>query len=267
MEMIDPHIHVDWVSLQDLRSMATTGVTACVSHTYYAHVNVAITSQTILDFYERLIKFETWRTMQELIDTYVVVGLNPVSIPADYEKVLEAIPKYLEEKKVVAIGEIGLEPGSKTCPDLASQEEIVEAQLRIAKQYDKPVVFHTPQDEKVKWVRKYFDFITRENVDPAKVVIDHADATVARAISDFGCTVGITVQPWRNLTPADGAKIASDCPYDKVLIDSDCGPLLSDPLSVPKTAHEMRRLGISKNDIKKIVFENPYRIFNPGRGQ
>jgi len=266
MEIIDPHIHVDLVSLQDLRSMATTGVTACVSHTYYPHVNVAITSQTILDFYERLLKFETWRAAQELIDTYAAISLNPVSIPPDYEKVLEAIPKYLKEEKVVAVGEIGLEPGSKTCPDLGTQEEIVNAQLRIAKQYDKPVVFHTPQAEKLKWVRKYFDFITRENVDPAKVVIDHADGTVARAISEFGCVAGITVQPWRNLTPADGAKIASDCPPDKVLIDSDCSPLLSDPLSVPKTVHEMRRLGISGGDIRKIVFENPCRIFNLGRG-
>ena len=264
MEMIDAHIHIDHVSRKDLELIATARVTAVVSHTYYPHVNVEITSQTILDLYQRLVKFETWRAAQELIDTYVAVSLNPVSIPPDYERVLEAIPRYLEEEKVVAIGEIGLEPGSKTCPDLARQEEIVKAQLRIAKQYSKPVVFHTPQTEKEKWVRKYFDLLTQENVDHAKVVIDHADATVAKTISDFGCTAGITVQPWRNLTPADGAKIVSECPYDKVIVDSDCSPLLSDPLSVPKTVHEMRRLGLSKDEIKKVVFDNPCRIFNLG---
>ena len=86
-------------------------------------------------------------------------------------------------------------------------------------------------------------------------------ATVARTIADFGCTAGITVQPWRNPTPADGAKIVSECPYDKVIVDSDCSPLLSDPLSVPKTVHEMRRLGIGRDDIKKVVFDNPCRIF------
>jgi predicted metal-dependent TIM-barrel fold hydrolase len=245
MEMIDAHIHVDHVSRKDLELMATAGVTAVVSNTYYPHVNVEITSQTILDFYQRLMKFETWRSAQELIDTYAAISLNPVSIPPDYGKVLEAMPKYLEEKNTVAIGEIGLEPGSKTCPDLVVQEEIVRSQLRLANQYNKPVVFHTPATD----------------VDSTKVVIDHADATVAKMIADFGCTAGITVQPWRNLTPADGAKIASECPYDKVIIDSDCGPLLSDPLSVPKTAHEMRRLGISKDDIKKIVFDNPCRMF------
>jgi len=262
MEMIDAHIHIDSVSYQDLALMATAGVTAVISQTYYAHVNVEITSHTIIDLYQRLLKFETWRTAQELIDTYVAVSLNPVSIPSDYEKVLEVIPRYLEDEGVVAIGEIGLEPGSMTCPDLVKQEEIVRAQLRIAKQYNKPVVFHTPATEKEKWVGKCFHLITQEGVDRAKVVIDHADATVAKMISGFGCIAGVTVQPWRNVTPADGAKIALDCPYDRVLINSDCNPLLSDPLSVPKTAHEMRRLGISKDDIKKIVFDNPCRIFN-----
>jgi len=262
MEMIDAHIHVDYVSRRDLGLMGAAGVRALVSHTYYPHLNVEITSQTILDFYERLVKFETWRSEQELIHTYASISLNPVSIPTDYQKVLEAIPKYLEQKNTVAIGEIGLEPGSKTCPDLAVQEGIVRAQLRLANQYGKPVVFHTPATDKEKWVRKYFDLIMQENVNPAKVVIDHADATVAMTITDFGCTVGITTQPWRNLTPEDGAKIASGCPYDKVLIDSDCGPLLSDPLSVPKTVHEMRRLGMSNGDINKIVFENPCRIYN-----
>ena len=262
MEMIDAHIHVDHVSLKDLELMATAGITAVVSHTYYPHVNVEITSQTIVDFYERLMRFEIWRSTQALMVTYAAISLNPVSIPPDYEKVLEVMPKYFEEKNAVAIGEIGLEPGSKTCPDLDVQEEIVRAQLRLANQYNKPVVFHTPSTDKEKWVSKYFDLIIQENVDRTKVVIDHADFTVARTIADFGCIVGITVQPWRNLTPEDGAKIASECPYDKVLIDSDCGPLLSDPLSVAKTAHEMRRLGMTKNDISKIVFENPCKIFN-----
>ena len=265
MEMIDAHIHVDHVSLKDLELMATAGIIAVVSHTYYPHVNVEITSQTIVDFYERLMKFETWRSAQELIDTYAAISLNPVSIPPDYEKVLEAMPRYLEEKNTVAIGEIGLEPGSKTCPDIKVQEEIVRAQLRLANQYDKPVVFHTPITDKEKWVRKYFDLITQEDVDPAKAVIDHADGTVAKTIAEFGSTAGITVQPWRNLSPEDGAKIASTCPHEKVLIDSDCGPLLSDPLSVPKTVHEMRRVGLSKDDIKTIVLDNPYRIFNLGQ--
>jgi len=50
---------------------------------------------------------------------------------------------------------------------------------------------------------------------------------------------------------------------NSVLIDSDCNITLpSDPLSVPKTALEMKRIGFSEDDIKQVVFKNPARIFN-----
>jgi predicted metal-dependent TIM-barrel fold hydrolase len=261
--MIDPHLHIDSCRRDDLASMATASITAVITLSYYPHLNLAISAQTILDSFERALKFETWRGKQELIDVHVGISLNPVSIPTDYEKVLEAIPKYLAEHRIVAIGEIGLEPGSKTCPDLALQEEIVRAQLKIAKEHNMPVVFHTPHSDKEAWVEQYLDMIAQENVEPTEVVIDHADASVTKKVLDSGCNLGITVQTCRGLGPQDAAKILKDCALDKVLIDSDCNiALLSDKLSVPKTALEMRRIGFSEGDIKRVVFDNPMRLFS-----
>ncbi len=263
MRMIDPHIHIDSRTREDLASMATAGITAVVTLTYYPHLHLPITSQTLLDYFERTINFETWRGKQELIDVYVGVALNPVNIPPDYERVLEAIPKYIAKEKVVAIGEIGLEPGSQTCPDLTRQKEILRAQLKIAKEYGMPVVFHTPHLDKETWVEQYLELIAQEKVEPSKVVIDHADASVAKKVFDFGCNLGISVQPWRGLGPRDAAKILKDCDLNSVLIDSDCNITLpSDPLSVPKTALEMKRIGFSEDDIKQVVVKNPARIFN-----
>jgi len=261
--MIDPHLHIDSRTREDLASMAASGIIAVISMTYYPHLHLSITSQTLLDYFERVIKFETWRAKQELIDVYVGIALNPVSIPPDYDKVLEAIPKYIAEDRVVAIGEIGLEPGSQTCPDPERQKEIVRAQLKIAKEHGKPVIFHTPHLDKESWVEQYLDLIAQEKMEPSKVVIDHADASVIKRISDFGCNVGITVQPWRGLRPQDAAEILKDCNLDSVLIDSDCNITLpSDSLSVPKTALEMKRIGFSEDDIKRVTFDNPARIFN-----
>ena len=260
--MIDPHLHIDSCRRDDLASMATAGITAVITLSYYPHLNLTLSARTILDSFERALNFETWRGEQELIDVHVGISLNPVSIPTDYEKVLEAIPKYLAEHKIVAIGEIGLEPGSKTCSDLTRQEEIVRAQLRIAKGHGMMVVFHTPHSDKEKWVEQYLDMIAQEKVEPAKVVIDHADASITKKVFDAGCNLGITVQPWRGLGPQDAAEILKDCALDKVLIDSDCNiALLSDKLSVPKTALEMKRIGFSEDGIKRVVFENPVRIF------
>ena len=262
MQMIDPHIHIDSRTREDLASMAIAGITAVVTLTYYPHLNLPITSQTILDYFERAINFESWRGKQELIDVHVGIAVNPVSVPPDYNEVLEVIPRYIAEKRIVAIGEIGLEPGSQTCPDLACQKEILRTQLKIAKEHGLPVVFHTPHLDKESWVEQYLDLITQEKVEPSKVVIDHADASVTKKVFDFGCNAGITVQPWRGLEPKDAAMILKDCDLHRVLIDSDCNVTMpSDPLSVPKTALEMKRVGFSQSDIKQVVFENPMRIF------
>jgi len=262
MRMIDPHIHIDSRPREELAEMAAAGITAVVTLTYYPHLNVPITSRTILDYFDRSLKFETWRGKQELIDVYVGLALNPVSIPPDYEVILSALPKYLSEEKVVAIGEVGLEPGSQTCSDLNRQRDILKAQLKLAKERGLPVVFHTPHADKEKWVSEYMELITKEKVDPSKAIIDHANASVAKKVFDFGGNLSITVQPWRGLTPQDAAKILKDCDLNRVLIDSDCNSTMpSDPLSVPKVVLEMRKAGFSEGDINKVVFENPRRIF------
>ena len=263
MQMIDPHIHVDSRTREDLALMATAGISTVVTLTYYPHLHLHITSQTLLDYFERATNFETWRGKQELIDVYVGVALNPVDIPPDYERVLEAIPRYIAKGKIVAIGEIGLEPGSQTCPDLARQKDIVVAQLRIAREHGIPVVFHTPHSNKETWVEQYVELIAQEKVEPGKVVIDHADASVTKKVFSSGCNAGITVQPWRGLGPRDAAKILKDCDLNSVLVDSDCNSTLpSDSASVPKTVLKMRRAGFSEDDIKQVVFKNPARIFN-----
>ena len=58
--------------------------------------------------------------------------------------------------------------------------------MRIAKQYDKAMSIHIPMAEKEKWTRKIFDIITEEDVDRSRVVVEHADDTVAKIISEFG---------------------------------------------------------------------------------
>ncbi len=261
--MIDPHIHIDSRSREELASMAAAGITAVVNMTYYPHLNLPITAQTLLDYFDRIIKFETWRGKQELIEVYIGIALNPVSIPPDADRVLAVISKYLTQDRVVAIGEVGLEPGSQTCPDLARQTEILRAQLKIAREYSKPVVFHTPHQNKEAWVDKYLDLIAQERLDPSRVVIDHADASVVKKIADSGAIAGITVQPWRGLGPPAAAKILKDGNLDRVLVDSDCNITMpSDSLAVPKTAVEMRRIGFSGEDIQKVTFNNPARLFN-----
>ncbi len=59
---------------------------------------------------------------------------------------LDIITKLADEKKIIAIGEIGLD---KRNHDLNSQIQILQIQLDLAQNYDLPVVFHI--------VGKYYD--------------------------------------------------------------------------------------------------------------
>ena len=263
--MIDQHLHIDSRSLEELALMSMAGIKAVVSHVYYPHQNVKITSSTYFDYYDRIINWEPARTKKELIETYLGVGINMVDVPTDWEKVIEALPKYLAEERVVCIGEIGLEPSSETA-ELALQEEILKEELKIAKEHDVPVNFHTPLTEKEKWIEKYASLIEDAKVGKDKVTIDHANPSVVGLIWEIGFYAGITIQEWRDVTPLEAAEVvAKGENLERLMLDSDSSPKLSDALSVPRAVHEMRKLGVKDADIQKVVLDNPIRFYNlPG---
>jgi hypothetical protein len=52
---------------------------------------------------------------------------------------------------------------------------------------------------------------------------------------------------------------------DKILINSSADWGISDPLSVPKTALEMRSNGFSEKEIDKVLFLNPNNFFKQSK--
>lgn len=262
MDIIDCHLHAEALSEHSLALMAVGGVKAVISHTSLPEVSENIPSQAIFDFTDRILGFHSQRVSEFLIDTYVCIGVCCLFVPTDYEKALEKLPSYLKDRRVVGVGEICLDARSETCPDLAKQEEILRAQLSIARDCAKPVTIHTPPTEKRNWVERYLTIVQELKLNPNQVIIDHADDSVVKIITDSGCNAAVTVQPWRKLTPADAAKMMQAADLDRVLVDSDYNCILeSDPLAVPKTAFEMGKLGMKESDIMKVVWENPRRLF------
>jgi len=259
MQIIDPHIHMDSIKRPDLEAMALAGIVAVIAD---AGPLPAPSAQGVMEFYDRTFSWDVPRAAEFLISTYVTVGINMLCIPADWEKVIAALPGYLKKDKVVGIGEIGVDPRSFTCPDLTRQEEVLRAQLKVAREHDTPVRLHTPPMDKIKWIEQHFKRIDEFELDKEKVVISHADAEVLKMITDFGCIAEITVQSWRKLEPEDAARMLQTAPLDRVMVDSDSAlRVASDILAVPRTALEMRKLGFKDEDIRKVVYDNPRRVF------
>ena len=75
---------------------------------------------------------------------YAALGLHPIVIEQHTDACLEKLEGYLcaPPAKVVAIGEIGLDL-YRDDPQFARQQAVLDAQLRLAKRYDLPVILHS----------------------------------------------------------------------------------------------------------------------------
>jgi TatD DNase family protein len=72
---------------------------------------------------------------------YISYGIHPWDIEKnDIESQLEKIKKLCSEKKIVALGEVGLDSAIQT--SLEIQKDIFIKQLEIAKQFKLPVIIH-----------------------------------------------------------------------------------------------------------------------------
>jgi hypothetical protein len=245
---------MDALTKNSLELMAIAGITSVVADGAPSE-GLTISASAVTDFFERTLGYDTRRGSEAFIKVYTLLGLNMFGVPPDYQNVLEAMPEYLNRDRIVGLGEIGLDPKSRRCPDISQQEEILEAELKMAKEYYKAVLLHLPSAEKKGWVEQYFMFIDEAGLDHDKVVLTHADSSVIKMITDFGCIAGITVSPMRQITPGDGAKMLKGADLSRMLVNSDT--ILqhhSDPLSVPKTALEMRKVGFSDEEIRQVFF-------------
>lgn len=75
---------------------------------------------------------------------YAALGLHPIAIDRHEDAHLEQLENWLRQQppKLTAIGEIGLDLYMEN-PQFARQEFLLDAQLRLAKQYDLPVILHS----------------------------------------------------------------------------------------------------------------------------
>ena len=264
MHLIDSHVMMESLGLQDLEAMSASGVKVIIADAA-GGMDYATSAQAAINYFEHTLVGEAKRAADYFIDIRVLVGINMNAVPADYEKILDALPEYLKQEKVAGVGEVGLEPKSGTCPDLSKQEEILRAELLVAKEHNKAAVVHLTSTERTDWIERYIKLIDEVGLDRGKAIIVHSDASTTKTITDAGCIAGLSVLPMRRFTPEDAAKIIAENDMDRILVSSDSRIRhRSDPLSVPRIAIQMLRLGLKEEDVKRVLFDNPNRVFNLG---
>ncbi len=249
--MIDAHIHADCRAYEDFKLIAIAGVESAIT---CAHDPLKMSSSAvILDHFHRIIFNESKRAAENGLKLYSALGVHPRSISPDVEVAFNKLPSILENENVVAVGEIGLETGS------SSEKEIFIKQLKLAQELEMKIIVHTPRRNKREIAKMTLNIIN-EYIDESMVQIDHVDNSIIDLVSDFKGLRGITVQP-QKMTPSEAAKLLDKYGTQRFVLDSDMSSSPSDPLSVPKTVHELKLQGFKKTDIKRVSQENVAKFY------
>ena len=229
--MIDTHMHGDSRSSEDFGEMYLSGIDTAITCAFYPYkLN---NESTLLNHLERILNYDTKRAKEYGLDLKVALGIHPANTSVNPDLIYENLYKWIENKQIIAIGEIGLE-------DLTD-------------------IVHTPRKNK-KEVLKVIQDIVPQHIDPKLVVIDHINQNVAEDVIDKDYTLGLTVQP-QKMDKEEAIAILDEYGFDKFLLNSDISNKPSDPLSVPKTVRELEKLGYKKTEIEKVAFKNAEKFF------
>ena len=204
-----------------------------------------------------------WSNYYEYI--YATVGLHPEEV---YEESnIEFVKQLAKEKKVVAIGEIGLDYHWDN--DRQLQKRFFKEQINLANELNLPIVIHNREAD--------IDIlqILKNEVKPKVNVVFHCFSSsleIAKEVIKNGWYISlsgtVTFKNARNLH-----EVAKFIPLDKLMIETDCPYLSPEPnrgkrndssnvIYVCKKIAELRDMDVE--EIAKITYKNACNFYNIG---
>ncbi|HKI07509.1 MAG TPA: TatD family hydrolase [Nitrososphaeraceae archaeon] len=258
----DPHIHMYSRTTDDYDNMSKAGIEVIVQPSFWLGAPRRFVG-TFEDYWEHMITFETVRAKEFGIEHFVCVSVNPKEA-AERPLALDALEAmvskgYLDRERVVAIGEIGY----NLINDL--EEEIFIKQMDIASEKNMLTTIHLPHKNKPEGIRRIEKILREDNKKMyvrKKILVDHnVEETVGQTL-EMGMWAGLSVYPFTKLSPERAMKIIKKHGTERIMIHSAADWGISDPLSVPLVAREMRRSGeFGAGEIEKVTLYNPYEFF------
>ncbi|MGB6671553.1 MAG: TatD family hydrolase [Candidatus Nitrosopolaris sp.] len=259
--LFDPHIHMYSRTTDDYDAMSKAGIEVIVQPSFWLG-SPRTSVGTFEDYWEHMITFETKRAKEFGIEHFVCISVNPKEAaerPLALDA-LRAMTKYLDRERVVAVGELGYNLINEM------EEEIFVKQMNIAAQKDMLITVHLPHNnkpdgmERIEGILNGDKSVSRHN--RKKILVDHnVEETIEQTLA-LGLWAGLSVYPITKLSPTRAMKIIKKYGSERIMIHSAADWGISDPLSVPLMAREMRKEGgFSINDIEKVTFYNAYEFF------
>lgn len=192
---------------------------------------------------------------------FAAVGIHPHDADTFHEQEKKEIIKLLENEKVVAVGEIGLDYYRDLSPR-EKQKEVFRELLDIAETHHLPVIIHTRES-----IKDALKIVNEFNVKGVFHAFNY-DIDTAEKIIDMGFMVGIGgVVTFKNSTISISIK---NIPANKILLETD-SPYLTPVPHRGKTnkpeylIHILNRIskirGKSPGKIARITLQNSEELF------
>jgi len=230
----------------------------------HAHLNFKAFKDDADEVIRRALESETWlinvgsqySTSQRAIEiaerydgVFAAIGLHPTHVN-DEEFSYEEYKKLAELKRVVAIGEVGLdyfhEPYNK-----GLQRSVLCKQLDLAKELNLPVIFHcrNAHDDLIKEIR------SRCEIESSKITgVIHCFAgswLEAQKYLDMGLYLGINGIIFKT----DLNEVIKKAPLDRILLETDCPYLTPKPMEGRNEPSYIKYVAQKIAELKNINFE------------
>ncbi len=193
-----------------------------------------------------------------------VVGVHPSETFDMTDADIDHIRQMAAHKKVVAIGEIGLDYHyDDTDPE--TQKKWFRIQLDLAKELDMPVVIHD-RDSKGECIR----ILKEKDIHNGVIHCFSGSAETAREILDMGFNISFTgVVTFKNARRAIEA--LQIIPLDRLFIETDCPYMAPEPHRGQRNdsslvCHIAQKVadikGTTYDEVVRITTENAIKFFN-----
>lgn len=195
---------------------------------------------------------------------YAAVGIHPEDITATSDDELCEIEKLAGNKKVVAIGEIGLDYHYDDAAPREKQREVFISQIKLAAKKNLPVIVHDrdSHEDILNILKEY---------KPTGVVHCFSGSVeMAKEIIKLGMYIGIGgAVTFKNARKP--IEVAEYVPIDKLLCETDCPYMAPVPFRgkrndsslIPYSAEKLAEIkGISVQQLLDCTSENAKRLFN-----
>lgn len=210
--------------------------------------------------------FDAFSLAEKYENVYCSVGFYPENILELNDETFDKLFHLAQNKKVVAIGEIGLQY-TEGCADREKQRKGFIRQLNLAHQINKPIVIHCRDayGDMIELLKKHKNLLSCGGTFHCYA----GSGEIGKEVIKLGFHISVGgVSTFKNAEKL--RETLKEIPLERLLLETDCPYLTphpfrgkrNSPAFIPTIAENLAKIkGVSVDEISKITSENARRLF------